>query len=246
LNAIVQVEFDTTTQFFSHTGTPMTINEVLLELGAGAEVEVEGAYTQVDNSMKAEKVRIVSETDVDVKAQGTASNVNTLAGSFDVALDTWYGFHSSAGQTVSVTTGVGTTFYNEDDDIVTSTDFFAALQAGDTVQVEGEISGSTIAATSVRLKDFTGGASEAKGYVSIASEVSGTVTISLIEWSGFNGGFADQVVVQTTGSTQFEDADGNIITATQFFAGLSIGRVIDGQGTFSAGVLTATRARLRD
>jgi hypothetical protein len=246
LNSFVKVEFETTTQFFTHGGAPLTMGEAIVELGTGVEIEAEGSYSAVTNTLTANKLRIHNESEASVEARGTASNINALAGTFDVALTSWFGFNSSSGSTISVTTGLGTTFLDDDENVITQGDFFAALTSGETVEVEGSLSGSTISATKVKLEDVTGGQSEAKGYVSIASEVTGTITINLVEWSGFNGGFGDEVVIQTTGSTQFEDADGNTITAAEFFGALSIGVVIDARGSFSAGVLTATRARLRD
>jgi hypothetical protein len=246
INASIKVAFDTNTQFFANSGAPITLAQATAELATGVEIEAEGDYSSVTDTLTAAKIKIHDETENEVEATGSMSNINGIGGTFDLSLSSWFGFSGSNGGLVHVTTGVGTTFYDDDEQEMTSVEFFAAVNSGTVVEVEGRYAGASIEATKVSIEDTVGGQAEAKGYVSTFSEGTGTITVELVEWSGFTGGFGNNLVIQTTGATSFEDADGNTLTSNEFFAALGVDTVIDARGSFSTNVLTASRVRLRD
>jgi hypothetical protein len=249
---IVHVQFSASTRFFTKAGMPLTLNEMLTFLATGIEVEAEGSYTAGTNTLNAAKIKLHPEDGGhhDAEAKGSASNVNAGAGTFDLTLMSWYGFSSSSGTVINVVTNGSTTYRNDNGDPITSAEFFAAIQGGFFAEVEGTFSNGVLTASKAKLEDEGGGGGggqpEAKGYVVTSNLGNGTVVISLVEWFGFNGSFGAQQTIQTTGSTEFEDDDGNSMTQAAFFAGLSTGKVIDAKGSYSNGVLNATRARYKD
>jgi hypothetical protein len=245
----VHVQFNAGTRFFTKAGAPLTLNEMLAFLATGIEVEAEGVYDAGTNVLTATKLKLHPE-DGDhhsAEAKGPVSNVNEGSGTFDLTLSTWFGFPGTAGQVVPVTTSGATTFQNDNGDPISAGDFFAALQTGSFVEVEGQYLDGVLIADKAELEDEGGaGQPEAKGYVTAFDGGAGTVTVSLIEWFGFSGSFGAPQVIQTTGATEFEDEDGNPMTQAAFFAGLTMGKVVDAKGSYSGGVLNATRARYKD
>lgn len=247
---IVHVQFSAGTRFFTKSGAPLTLSEMLGFLATGIEVEAEGVYDANTNVLTAAKLKLHPEDgdDHEAEAKGAASNVNAIAGTFDLTLASWFGFSATAGQVIPVTTSGTTTYLNDNGDSISAADFFTAIQSGFFVEVEGRYENGTLVADKAKLEDEGGGAGqpEAKGYVASFDAGAGTVTVNLIEWFGFNGSFGSPQVIQTSGSTEFEDADGEPMTQAAFFAGLSNGTVIDAKGSYSGGVLNATRARYKD
>ncbi len=247
---IVHVQFSTDTRFFTKAGAPLTLNEMLDFLATGIEVEAEGLYNEGTNTLTAAKIKLHPEDgdDHEAEAKGAASNGNVITGTFDIALSSWFGFSASLGDVIPVTTTGSTTYKNDNGDEITKFEFFTALQTSGFVEVEGVYVNGTLVADEAELEDGggDGGQPEAKGYVTASNALAGTVTIDLIEWFGFNGSFGASQVVQTNGSTEFLDLNGDPMTQANFFAGLSAGMVIDAKGTYAGGVLTATRARYHD
>jgi hypothetical protein len=248
----VTVQFSTETRFFTKAGAPLTLNEMLTFLATGIAIEAEGTYASGTNTLTAAKMKLHPEDgdDHEAEAKGAASNLNSGAGTFDLTLASWFGFSASAGDVVPVVTTGSTTFRNDNGDVISANDFFAGLQAGQWAEVEGSYENGTLTADKAKLEDEGGGGGggqpEAEGYVAASDLGAGTFTISLVEWFGFNGSPGAPQVVQTTGSTEFLDGDGNPMTQANFFAGLTIGKEVDAKGTYASGVLTATRARYKD
>jgi hypothetical protein len=245
---IVHVQFDTTTRFFTKAGAPLTLAEMLAFLATGVEVEAEGVYDAGTNTLDAAKIKLHPEDENEAEVKGAVSNINAGAGTFDVTLGSWFGFSGSNGQVVHIVTDGSTSFKDDNGDPMTSGDFFAALQNGWFVEVEGAYDNGTITVAKAELEDNTGGGGqpEAKGYIASSDETAGTFTVNLIEWFGFNGSFGAPQVVQTTGTTEYEDENGDPLTKSAFFAGLTVGKVVDAKGSYAGGVLTATRARYKD
>ena len=248
----VRVQFTAGTHFYTKVGAPLTLNEMLAFLATGIEIEAEGSYDSGSNTLTAAKLKLHPEDGEhhEAEAKGSASNVNAGAGTFDLTLMSWFGFSASSGQVVQVTTSGSTTYRNDNGDPISAAEFFAAIQAGMFAEVEGRFNNGTLVADKAKLEDEGGpgggGQPEAKGYVATSNLGAGTITINLVEWFGFNGSFGAPQVIQTSGSTEFLDDDNNTLTQAQFFAGLTAGRVIDAKGSFSSGVLTATRCRYDD
>ena len=246
---IVHVQFSQTTQFFTKAGAPLTLAEMLDFLGTGIRIEAEGTYDGGSNTLTAAKMKLHPEDgeDHEAEAKGATSNINAGAGTFDLTLASWYGFSATNGQVIQVVTNGSTQFLDDTGNPITANDFFTGIQAGAWAEVEGVYDSGTLTAQKAKLEDNGApGQPEAKGYVATWDAGAGTVTINLIEWFGFDGGPGQPQVIQTTGSTAFEDHTGNPLTQAQFFAGLSAGMVIDAKGSYAVGVLTATRARYKD
>ncbi len=248
---IVHVQFSASTRFFTKVGMPLTLGEMLTFLATGIEVEAEGVYDAGSNTLNAVKIKLHPEDDDDheAEAKGSASNINSGAGTFDLTIYSWYGFSSTSGAVISVVTNGSTTYRNDNGDTISAGDFFTGIQSGLFAEVEGTFSNGVLTASKAKLEDEGGGGTgqpEAKGYVISSNLGAGTVTISLVEWFGFNGSWGAQQVIQTTGSTSFEDDNGDPMTQAAFFAGLTAGKVIDAKGSYSGGILTATRARYKD
>lgn len=248
----VHVQFSSTTRFFTKVGMPLTLNEMLAFLASGAEVEAEGVYDSGSNTLTAAKIKLHPEDGEHhaAEAKGSASNINAGAGTFDLTIISWYGFSSTSGAVVPVVTNGSTTYRADNGSSISAGDFFAGIQSGMFAEVEGTFSNGVLTASKAKLEDEGGnggaGQPEAKGYVVSSNVGAGTVTISLVEWFGFNGSFGAQQVIQTSGSTEFEDDNGDPMNQAAFFAGLTVGKVIDAKGSYSGGVLNATRARYKD
>jgi hypothetical protein len=245
------VQFSSITRFFTKAGAPLTLSEMLTFLATGIAIEAEGTYASGTNTLTATRIKLHPEDgdDHEAEAKGAASNLNTGAGTFDLTLSNWYGFSATAGQVVPIVTTGSTAFRNDNGDVISANDFFAGLQAGQWAEVEGTYDSGTLTADKAKLEDEGGGGGgqpEAEGYVTASNLGAGTFTISLVEWFGFNGSPGAPQVVQTTGSTEFLDGDGNPMTQANFFAGLTLGKEVDAKGSYAGGVLTATRARYKD
>lgn len=247
---IVHVQISQSTRFFGSSGLPLTLTEIIASLNTGNfEVEVEGVYSSGTNTLTASKMKHHPENHHEAEAKGRASNMNTVAGTLDMSLVEWFGFAGSANAIISVTTSGGTQFEGENGESLSAVQFFAAVQDGSLVDARGTFADSTIAADRVRLKSGNGGVNnqdEVKGYVSSFNETAGTVTVSLTEWFGFSGSFGQSVKVQTNSNTAYRNPDGDDISKAAFFGALSNGMVVDAEGSFESGVLTAKRSRLKD
>ena len=248
---IVHVQISQSTRFSTKSGISMTLGEMVALLNGGSiEVEVEGTYDEPSNTITATKMKLHFQGAGahEAEARGTASIIDTDLGTFVLALQEWSGFSSSQGSGINVTTDGFTTFEGPEGEDWTSTQFFAELEIGGIVKVHGEFLDGTIAADRVRLRsaDGSGNNDDAEGYATAWDESLGTITIDLTEWFGFAGAFGAEVVIQTTGTTVYRALNGDTITKAAFFAALATGVVVDAEGTYFEGVLTADRVRLED
>ncbi|MCH7904812.1 MAG: DUF4382 domain-containing protein [Armatimonadetes bacterium] len=249
---IVHVEISQSTRFSTKSGISMTLGEMVALLNGGPlEVEVEGTYDEPSNTITATKMKLHFQGggEHEAEARGTASNIDTDLGTFVLALQEWSGFSSSQGSGINVTTDGFTTFEGPDGEDWTSTQFFAEVENGGIVKVHGEFLDGTIMADRVKLRSADGSGDnhdDAEGYATAWNEALGTVTIDLTEWFGFEGTFGAEVVIQATGSTVYRALNGDTITKAAFFAALTTGAVVDAEGTYLEGVLTADKIRLED
>lgn len=242
-------------RLFSHGGIALTKAEFFAALDAlPAEqrfVEVEGSYD--GTNFAATKAKIEDESGGDhegVEIKGTPSNLDSLGGTFDVTLSEWEGFSGHSGQVVGVQTNLATEFRDENGATITKTQFFASLPSF-AVKVEGSFSGDVLVARNARLKSSSGGGgggggqAEAQGSVFDINSVGQTFKVSLTSWSGFSGTLGQTITVNSNGAT-YRDDEGNTVNATQFFALLSNGMKVEAEGSYSGGVLTATKVKIED
>lgn len=247
---VVHVQTSTSTRFMTEGGLPMTQGEFYVLIGGGSQqVEVEGTYDSGSNTMTAAKVRLHPEDgdENEVEAYGTVASFNSGTKTIVLTVQSWMGFASSNGASLSVVTDGSTEFEDENGDGLNETDFYAALVNGAAVEVEGVFDGTSLLASEVHIEALDGTPEpEAKGYVTAFDETGDTITVTLIEWRGFTSSFGTSVTIDTSSASEFEDINGATLTKAQFYAGLEVGTVVKAEGTYSAGTVTASKAELDD
>jgi hypothetical protein len=82
---------------------------------------------------------------------GYVSDVNPVAKTFKVTLVSWFGFSGNHGSVVTVTMGPGASYRNDNGDPIAETVFFESLQSTPLVEVDGLVSGSTMAGVKAKL-----------------------------------------------------------------------------------------------
>lgn len=249
----IKVQTDASaTRFFSHGGIALTQAEFFAILAArpGVPVEAEGTVSGSGENqvLTAKKVKIEDDEDEDDEdeARGVVLSKDLVARSFVLSLTRWEGFAGSVGMQVSVTTDGSTTFRGNDDEPLTSEQFFNLLTVGEEAKAKGAFSGGVLQARRAELEGDD--PHEAKGMVTNVDAGAFAFDIVLASWEGFNGSFGMAVHVTTSPSTTFRDDDGNSMTREAFFAALSGGSVVEVEGTFNSGTSTfsATKAKFDD
>lgn len=87
------------------------------------------------------------------EVNGSVSNINEMAGTFQVTLVSWFGFGGSHGQMVTVTMNSNATYRDDNGDSITKQQFFAGLATSPLVEVDGLVSGSTMTGVKAKLDD---------------------------------------------------------------------------------------------
>lgn len=88
------------------------------------------------------------------EAKGPVSNIDAAAGSFDLTLQSWFGFDGTAGQVLRVATHSATQYRGfSGGEVLTREQFFAGLASGMKVEAEGTVSGGTLTAKKVKYED---------------------------------------------------------------------------------------------
>lgn len=249
-DAVVHIQTSVDTKFFGPGLVPVT-QEVWYDilLAGAVEVEVEGVYNATENVLVAAKVKLHHEDgdDHEATAYGFVTSINSGAGSFAMTLDTWFGFSSSNGTSLSIVTGLDTAFEDEDGNLLTSEAFFVMLVNGAFMEVEGVIDGGVLHASEVKIEALDGSAEpQARGYVSAFNEGADTITLSLVEWHGFTSSFGESITISTASASEFRNLGGDSVTKAAFFALLESGVVVKAKGTFSVDTLTASRVEIND
>ncbi len=197
---------------FDVAGLPVTTNGstmfeggVVGDLGLNVKIEVEGALNAA-NVLVAEKVDIRRAEALRVTA--LVDSVNAAAETFDV---------------LGVTVRVDEQTRFEDDSNAEDNPFsLAKLNAGNYVEVRGgtdATGGAAIIASEVEREDVPnvpGEDTEIRGPVDTVSQPSFTIL---------------GVTIETHGGTVFEDADGMVINASDFFNALAPGDAVEAEGT---------------
>lgn len=227
------------------------------QLANGQKVTVRGVFDVTNSTLAAAEIRIhKSSSSGEQGVAGTTESPNAAAGTFTVVL------HDSdflpVSDRITVQTSSNTVFRGESGVLLTQADFFARLASGSQkVEVEGVYNSTTGVLDANRVKierpEHPGGGggdhshdAEAKGTAVSVNSAAGTFTINpMTEWDGFMA-MGGSVNVATNSSTVFKNASDQTITAGDFFAALAGGNLkVKVEGTFSAGVITATKAELR-
>ena len=134
----------------------LTKSEFFAAVTPSSRVEVGGTYDPATNTITATRVKINDherggQSD-DVQASGQASLLNGTAGTFAVTVRDWEGFAGSQGMILNVTTNSRTVFKDSHGSAVNKDVFFTQLAQFGHVEVRGELNGTTIVATKVRVE----------------------------------------------------------------------------------------------
>lgn len=245
----VLVRTNQATAIFNSDGTanPTLANGIL--------VQAKGQYNPGLNQLTAREVKIKKGDDGDdAEARGIPSAINAGALSFDVKVVSVIGFLPTS-ETIMVQANAQTFYRNSRGVVIPAEEFFTLLATAVAVEVEGAYNAgsNTMNLKKAKIQDNLGvgqgdgGQAEAKGLVTSANASGNTITISLQEWQGFNGQSGTAFTIETQGNTEFLDDDNNVLTKDEFYTMISGGGVvIDGKGSFSAGKIRATRARIKN
>lgn len=86
-------------------------------------------------------------------ANGTVSNINAGARTYTVTLTSWVGFNGAFGTQIQVTMNSNATYRDDEGNSLTEGQFFAGLQNGGLVEVDGLVTGTSMAGVKAKLDD---------------------------------------------------------------------------------------------
>ncbi|MBX3096840.1 MAG: DUF4382 domain-containing protein [Fimbriimonadaceae bacterium] len=228
-----------------------------LRLANGQRVRVTGVFDVSAQTFVAGEIRVRSNGNGndDIEARGAASNINAGARSFDLRVRLATGFVPSEAtiQVVATSTAV---FRANSGRVINDTEFFTALATAAEVEVEGRYNAETNVFTASKLKlddEENGGGNGGNGN---EAEVNGTPTavnatartlsvFPIIEIFGFSWGEVPLPVVVTANTTYRSD-NGETMSEGDFWASVGSSPLVEVEGHFRAGVLTATKMKLDD
>jgi hypothetical protein len=150
------------TRYFSRGGIVITKAQFFAAISvAGQRAEAEGSYDAASGTITATKVKLEdgdddNNDDGDLEVEGPAANVNAGAGTLSVTVQKWEGTVLTPGSVVNVVTTGGTEFRldgGSNGGRTSKAEFFAALANGERVEVEGDLNGTTLTATKIKLED---------------------------------------------------------------------------------------------
>ena len=132
---------------------------------------------------------------------------------------------------------------------MTKAEFFAAAGAlgqQAIVEVEGALSGDSIAASKVKIEaEGVHSEAEAKGSVTAVDPTAGTLTLTVQRWEGINIQPGSPLKVTTGPATMYMNGR-SMVDKRAFFAAVSVGTVIEAKGRWDGSKLTAMRLKLDD
>ena len=222
-------------------------------LANGQSVKVRGAFDAVNNKLLAERVQIrVGDNGNDDETYGSVSNINSGAGTLDLAI-----LNSEflpAGDPIHVTTTGGTIYRLGSGLTGTKDEFFAAIQNNSVIEAEGsyDFATNTLTATKLKIEDGPGDNednAEIKGATSLASLGTHTFKINATNFSGLNVAPGTVITVTTNGSTEFRGLNGGgSITESAFYSASTntSGQLAEVEGFWDGTTLTATKCKLED
>ncbi|MBX3115528.1 MAG: DUF4382 domain-containing protein [Fimbriimonadaceae bacterium] len=251
----VLIQTNSSTRFFNRGGVVITAQEFFAALSSGS-AEVEGTYDSNTNTMTALKAKLEDGAGDDgyQEARGGATLWNESAGTISISMSEWEGFAGSLGGNLNITTNGSTQYRDENGTTVSKATFFGAITAGRVVKVEGTYSGGTILAKRVEFRNSGGGGGggggndphEIHGYLSNINPEARSFTVTLVSWSGFNGGHGTQINVTMNSNATYRNDNGDSINQATFFAALLAGGLVEVDGSVSGSNMTGVKAKLDD
>lgn len=234
----LNVKTDANTRVFNESGAANPT------LANGLRVEVRGVF--IAGVLLASAVKIEDEAGEDPHSiKGLASNLNEAAGTLDVKVMRARGFVPTR-ETYGVTTTAFTRFMSDGGAIMTKAEFFAALAAmgaNAKVEAEGTVTGGTMAAVKLKLEDEGEHEhAEIKGPITAINAVAGTLTMTVQRWEGAGFSNGQSVNVTTSGATSFRLGN-SFVNKAAFFAGVTVGTIVEAKGRFDGTTLAAIRLK---
>lgn len=211
-------EFVVTGQKIRTSATTRYVNGTAADIKAGASVTVIGTIDTVDATL-------LNATDVTFAASAVAGEARIKAPV--EAIDTASGTLTVLGIPVSVATTTLIASEDEPDDAPVT---LADIQVGDVVEVNGAVSGTGVTATAIQLDDDDD-PNEVKLTAPVATVGATDLTIL-------------GVTITTTSSTGAELRGSSESNLANFFATVQPGNVVEAEGTYADGVLTATELEI--
>lgn len=149
---VLRVTTTGSTRFMADSGAQMTKAEFFAALALpGAKVEVQG--TASGSTFAAVKAKLENEFDrPQVEIKGPVEAFDADAGTLTLAVQRWFGYGFTQGQSVSVVVDSNTEFRLQSDPL-TREAFFAALQLGAVVEAKGSYDGTQLTAKRLKLDD---------------------------------------------------------------------------------------------
>jgi hypothetical protein len=217
-------------------------------LANGKKVEVYGTLNPATRTILAKVIKVDNEFENEAKAIGPFSDPNESAGTLKIMPKFTRGFTLN-GEKLNVTTAGTVKYKGRHGALLTKAQFFAALasNANAFVQVEGAFTSATntIAAKSLHVENEPGfGEAEGKGQTSNPNAETNRFKLSLTEAIGFTAPEGPMTVFMIPGAT-FKDDNTDISRAAFFELLAQGGKVVDVKGSFTDGVFSARRARIR-
>jgi len=252
----VTVTTDANTAVYNSDNTPNP------QIANGEMVTVRGVFNVTTSTLAAAEVKIHRGSMANEHGvAGVTDAPNAARGTFTIMPhDADFLPNADYGGMVSVVTDANTVFRAESGLVLTSAQFFARLAEGSQkVEAEGTFDAGrgVLSARLVKIEQIEnhggggGGGdhshdAEAKGTAVNANAANGTFTINpMTEWEGFMG-MGGSVNVATNSSTVFKNLSDQTISAADFFAAIAGGTShVQVEGSFSAGVITATKVELK-
>ncbi len=227
------VRTDASTRVFNESGAANP------RLSNGLRVEVMGTF--VAGVLLAASVKVEDEAgEAPHHLKGAITAASAGAGTFEVTVTRARGFVPDRSSYQVATTGA--TRYLSDAGVpMTKADFFAAATVGTALEAEGTVSGGTLTAVKVKLENEQNEA-EIKGSVTSVNTGASELTISAQSWFGVSLSAGASVRLTTSAATTYRLGNATV-TKPQFFAGMSVGRIVEAKGSYSNGVLSSIRLK---
>ena len=232
------VKTDANTRIFKQSGAANPA------LANGLRVEVHGSF--VGGVLLARGIKIEDEAGEDPHGiKGIASNLDVAAGTLSVKVLRARGFVPDR-EFYGVTTSATTRFMSDGGAVLTKGEFFASLAtmgANAQVEVEGTVTGGTMAAVKIKLED-EGDFHEAeiKGPITAINAGAGTLTMTVQRWEGAGFSNGQSVNVTTSAATAYRLGN-TFVNKTAFFAGVGVGSIVEAKGRFDGTTLATVRLK---
>ncbi|MCG9894059.1 MAG: DUF5666 domain-containing protein [Fimbriimonadaceae bacterium] len=231
----------------------MTVLQDLTALSNGTRVEVYGVFDVLLGAFKAVKIEKDDGpgTGGEAKVKGPASSADEAAGTLKIRPDLVRAMIPSASP-VKVVATTSTVYEDDNGAIITKAQFFSGLAAaGASAEAEAEgtydSASNTLTARKLELENEDEGLEqEAKGSLVSSDVAVGTVVIQVSESFGFTLPADGKVTLKTKESTTYKNASGDSVTKAQFFALLTAGAKVKGNGAYASGTLTCRKMEIKD